>query len=115
MNTFGTRFYVLLLISGLFSVAISSQDAFAISVTDASGILEPSSTVDFSQFSPGFTFTTGPVQVGGLVGEDITWSSNSAGSAIGDGNYGLGGASNNGLWTSARIGFVGTNLVSVSS
>jgi len=29
MNTFGTRFYVLLLISGLFSVAISAQDAFA--------------------------------------------------------------------------------------
>jgi hypothetical protein len=72
--------------------------------------LNPGGTaVDFSQFS-GFipTYTSGPVQIGGLVGEDITWSTTNATSQIGDGldPYGF---LTNGFWDSGRNGFTGLN------
>src|SRR5437773_2450278 len=39
----------------------------------------PSTVVTFAQFSGPFAFGPGPVQVGGLVGEDIVWTSINAG------------------------------------
>jgi len=92
--------------------------AFAGTVTQDTDIPEPSKTVDFSQFTgdfsadcPGsffleFCFTTGPIQVGDLVFEDITWSSTGDNSVIGNGVYGLG---VNGLWNDGRSGYVGTD------
>jgi hypothetical protein len=48
--------------------------------------------------------------VGGLVGEDIVWTSSNAtnqgGAVIGNGNYGLG---PNGTWNSGRSGYTGLN------
>jgi PEP-CTERM motif len=62
--------------------------------------------VDFSQFSS-FTPGPGPVEVGGLVGESITWSSNNPGSGISFFSYGLG---FNGTWTQAgRQGYTALN------
>ena len=58
--------------------------------------------VNFSQFSPVPTFTSGPVQVGGLVSEDITWSTTNAGAVIGNVQFGF---LTNGLWNSGRNGF----------
>jgi hypothetical protein len=53
--------------------------------------------IDFSQFTGGWSFGSGPVEIGGLVGESVLWSSSTSGSVIGDGGYGLGG---NGGWNS---------------
>ena len=66
--------------------------------------------IDFSQFGV-FSFTPGPVQVGGLVGADVKWSSTYALSVIGNGGYGL---SSNGFWDSGRNGYVGLNSPSGS-
>jgi len=70
----------------------------------------PSTVVTFAQFSGPFAFGPGPVQVGGLVGEDIVWtttnSTNQGGSVIGNGSYGLG---TNGSWNSGRSGYTGLN------
>ena len=79
-----------------------AQGAFITSSTD---ILPPQVVVDFSQFSSGFTFTSSPVQVGGLVGEDITYSSTSAFSVVGSGDYDLAG---NGQWD-ATLSFAAIN------
>jgi len=111
-----------LLLSIVFTIAISvlmgTQNAFANTTTDAGDIPGPSQTVDFSQFAGvfdcsgaligpnSFCFTTGPVQIGVLVFEDIDWSSTSSGSVIGNADYGLG---SNGEWDSGRDGYVGTN------
>ena len=101
------KLLALIAFSALLLVPAVAQDAFAIPITDASQIPEPSKTVDFSQFSGGFTFTAGPVQIGDLVGEDITWSSTSSASVIGDGPFDL---ALNGFWTAARNGYVGNGL-----
>ncbi|MFT4939619.1 MAG: hypothetical protein ACI88A_002663 [Paraglaciecola sp.] len=52
--------------------------------------------IDFSQFTGGWSFGAGPIEVGGLVGESVLWSSSTSNSVIGDGGYGLGG---NGGWS----------------
>lgn len=65
--------------------------------------------VDFSQFSG--AFGAGPVAVGGLVSEDIDWSSSSADAVIGNGGYGLG---LNGNWNSGRNGYTGLNNTNAS-
>ena len=62
--------------------------------------------IDFGQFGGQFQFTSGPVQIGGLVGEDVTWSTNGPDSVIGNGGYGLG---DNGSWSSGRDGYTGSN------
>ena len=62
--------------------------------------------VDFSQFGP-FTFTQGPVEVGGLVGESIFWSSTGPNSVIGSGGYGL---ADNGDWNLVMNGFTALNF-----
>ena len=67
-----------------------------------------SSVVDFSQFNSEWSFGVGagPVAVGGLVGESITWQSSFSSSVVGNGYYGLAG---NGSWTPLRDGYVGLN------
>lgn len=65
--------------------------------------------VDFSQFNGAFQFGMGPVEVGGLVGESISFSSSSANAVIGNGSYGLGG---NGSWDNGRNGYTGLNNTS---
>jgi len=74
-------------------------------VTSISG----GSVVDFSQFNGGFAFGAGPVEVGGLVGESISFSSSSTNAVIGNSGYGLG---NNGSWDSGRNGYIGLNNTS---
>ena len=72
--------------------------------TVSSAIPAPAIVIDFSQFSGSFTNTSGPVQIGGLVGEEIAWSSSDSISVIGNGNYGL---LSNGSWNQGRSGYVG--------
>ncbi len=66
----------------------------------------------FGQFNGAFQLTPGPVQIGGLVGEDIVWTTTNTGtglqaSVIGNQTYGLGA---NGVWDSGRNGYTGLNL-----
>ena len=105
-------FFILLL------VPIGAQNVFATTVIDANDIPAPSQTVDFSQFTgdfsgicPGtffldFCFTGGPMQIGSLVGEDITWSGSTGEEVIGNGEYGL---ETNGEWNAGRDGYIGSN------
>ncbi|MEZ5573909.1 MAG: hypothetical protein R3E64_18125 [Halioglobus sp.] len=65
-----------------------------------------SSVVDFSQFNGNWIIGTGPIEVGGLVGESISWQSSYSSSVVGSGYYGLAG---NGSWTPLREGYVGLN------
>lgn len=65
--------------------------------------------VDFSQFGGGFTFTAGPIEIGTLVEESITWRTSHSTTVIGDPSFGLG---NNGTWDSGRNGFTALNLAS---
>lgn len=60
--------------------------------------------VDFSQFGPGFTSGGAATEVGGLVGESVTWSSTHSRALIGSASYGI---RENGVWDSGRNGFVG--------
>ncbi len=62
--------------------------------------------VDFSQFTT-LTYTSGPIQIGELVGEDIVWTTTSpnGASVIGLAEYGLG---SNGWWGEGKT-FVGLN------
>lgn len=81
-------------------------------VTDAGSIPLPQKVVDFSQFTGPFIFTSGPVQIGGKVGEKIFWSTTSPFSVIGDGDslsvpYDL---SPNGFWDDGRVGFTGLDV-----
>jgi len=78
------RVNVVVLLCAFAIVASSRADATLITTEAALGT---STIVDFSQFGPGFTFTDGPVQIGGLVGEDIQWSSTLDYSVIGNGGY----------------------------
>ncbi|HUG94400.1 MAG TPA: PEP-CTERM sorting domain-containing protein [Planctomycetaceae bacterium] len=80
-------------------------------ITSTVGMPGTPATVDFSQFPGGFISTAGPVQIGGLVGEDITWQTNHGGSLIGNGSYSLGG---NGQWTPGRDGYTASNEASTS-
>lgn len=92
---------LLLVVAMMFGFSNVSQ---AVLVTDA--LTSPTATVDFSQFNTDWVFGTGPVEVGGLVGESISWSSTYSYSVIGNSGYGLGG---NGNWNSGRNGYVGLN------
>ena len=110
------RLLPLLTFSVLLLVPLGDQNAFATTVIDANDIPAPSHTVDFSQFTgdfsgicPGtffldFCFTGGPMQIGSLVGEDITWSGSTGSEVIGNGPYGL---ETNGEWDAGRNGYIG--------
>jgi hypothetical protein len=88
----------------LFGLAGSAN---ALPITSAGSIPYPVTVVDFSQFNnSGWNFTAGPIQVGGLVSENIEWSASNSNAVIGDRYYGLG---NNGSWNSGRDGYVGLN------
>lgn len=71
-----------------------------------------SMTVDFHEFSGGSNYTSGPIQIGSSVGENITWRTNYGGSVIGNGYYSLG---TNGSWNSGRNGYTGLNSPSSSA
>lgn len=75
-------------------------------VTDTFHICPTLKTVDFSQFTT-LTFTGGPIQIGGLVGEDIVWTTTQpyGASVIGPADYGL---ASNGSWGEGKT-FVGLN------
>lgn len=90
---------------GVCAVLGSVNTAQAALITSGAS-LSSTKVVDFSQFSDYFTFTSGPVEVGGLVGESIQWSSSTPSSVIGTGGYGL--ASNN-YWDEGRGGYTGLN------
>ena len=92
----------------LFAVACVASYVSSASgaLVTSDGSFGPKTIIDFSQFNTTFNFTAGPIQVGGLVGKDIEWSSTTSNSVIGNSGYGL---SSNGEWTSSRIGFVGLN------
>lgn len=88
-----------------FALLVWPHAASAELITSTAGIGAPAKTVDFSQFNTGFLPAIGDVQIGGLVGENITWSSSLANSVIGNGTYGLG---SNGFWSAGRT-FTGAN------
>ena len=93
-------------------------------VTDVSAIPNPTKVVDFSQLG-GFTESSGPVEIGGLVGESISWTASSGLSLIGGGNgasisysfnaSGPNGNVGNGVWDTGRGGFSGVNVAFDSS
>lgn len=85
-------------------VAMAGQVRAGLITSSAQATGTPS-VVDFSQLG-GFQSTAGPVQIGQLVGENITWSSNSGNALIGNGTYNLG---SNGQWDGGRNGYTGTN------
>ncbi len=84
--------------SGLFLLTVGL--AHATLITQSSDIPSPSTVIDFSDYAGVNTVNTdGPVQVGNLVGVDVTFSSNNPdGSYIGSGPYGL---ADNGTWDSS--------------
>jgi len=87
-------------------VSMCSPTANAAFITSTGGFTQPTTVIDFSQFNGSFQFTNGPIQVGGLVSEDVVYTSTSSSSVIGNGVYGLG---SNGSWNSGRVGYVGNN------
>jgi hypothetical protein len=74
-------------------------------------------TIDFSQFDTGaYTFTYGPTQVGGLVGDDVVFTAIGERPGFGGGPYALG---SNGSWTDpsgidGRNGFAFINAFGTS-
>ena len=74
-------------------------------ITSPASLSSPT-VIDFSQFGGSFQFTSGSVQIGGLVGESVSWSTNSSNSVIGNDSYGL---ADNGNWSLGRGGYTGSN------
>lgn len=110
MKTFRSRFarLALTVVTLALPLALSLAPARAALITSNALVPPPQKVVDFSQFTGNFTFidgTSAPIQIGGLVGEDITFSANTF-AVIGDGNFGLGA---NGSFDSGRVGFTGLN------
>ena len=101
MRIVQTAFFALATVAAL---GFPSQ-APAAFITSAGGVTAPSLTIDFSQFT-GLLFGPGPVQIGGLVGRNVTWESGDASSVLYNGLYGLAG---NGQWDTGRIGYRGLN------
>ncbi|MCJ8322071.1 MAG: PEP-CTERM sorting domain-containing protein [Colwellia sp.] len=88
---------------------VLSVSGFANAGLITSEISTPDSIIDFSQFGS-FNFTSGPIEIGSLVGESILWSSTNNGSVIGNGGYGL---DSNGRWDNMN-GYIGLNTSSGS-
>jgi hypothetical protein len=95
----------------LLLVVFLASRAQATFVTSAAAFGSPTQIIDFSQFSGPSSFGPGPVQVGGLVGANVVWSSSNSttqgGAVIGDSLYNI---IPNGSWNSGRVGFVGLNV-----
>ena len=89
------------LVLGMVTMFAGRADAALITVEAA--ILTPT-VVDFSQFSGEFVIGSGPLQIGGLVGQDIVWSTTFSNSVIGTDLYSL---VDNGGWTSDLRGYTG--------
>lgn len=83
--------------------AAASVTAQAALVTSAAAMGGGLTVIDFSD-QPQNSFTTGPVQVGGLVSRDVVYTANSQSSGFSAG-YGL---ANNGNWSAGK-GFAFTN------
>ena len=101
------------LLAATFGIACLAGQVDAGFVTDASAIPTPSKVVDFSQFN-NQQRTKGPVEIGGLVGESISWTSSSAQSSVGlspiTHEFGA-----NGRWSVfGRGGFTATNVLGAS-
>ena len=85
-------------------------------LTSSSSITSPA-VIDFSAFGPGYTYTSGPVN----LGSGVTWSSTTSESGIGSGTYVLlSGANSNGVWDSNLHdvnlgGFPGTMTLTFSA
>ena len=94
------------IIAMTFLIGFTANNAYATSTSDSNDIPSPSKTVDFSQFA-GINFLRPPQEVGGLVGESITFTDTTGRGLIHDSSYTLG---PNGLWTSGRVGFAGNNV-----
>ena len=73
-------------------------------ITSASGVTDPSVTIDFSQFTSTVD-GPGPVQIGGLIDRDVTWESEYP-ALLYNGEYRF---DANGLWDSGRTGYSGLN------
>ena len=99
------------LLAPIFAMACLAGRVDAAFVTDASAIPTPFKVVDFSQFNTPMQ-SPGPVEIGGLVGESITWTASSGLAVIGTStNYSFG---PNGHWDMGRGGFTGTNTSGTS-
>ena len=83
----------------LVASAVSAQAGL---ITSAAAMGSGATVIDFS--NQPFQFTTGPVQVGGLVSRDVVFTANSAGSGFSV-DYGL---ASNGNWNGSK-GFAFTN------
>jgi hypothetical protein len=105
---FGAKFMRTIAASLCVVIALSAS-ADAGLILNTASLAAPSTLIDFSQFgsNPSYIFTAGPVQVGGLVGEDVVYTSTTSASVIGgQGSYGLG---QNGAWNGGRNGYLGIN------
>jgi hypothetical protein len=89
------RRYLATLALGLACLILpKSSHASLITVAAALG---SATVIDFSQFDIGnFTITSGPTEIGALVGESVTWTGIGFAPGFGGGTYGL---DENGGWT----------------
>ena len=92
----------------LFVCSLTTAPANASLISVLADFPAPYTILDFAAEynTDTWLFTAGPVQVGNPVGRDITWSSTTSNSVIGDSGYGL---VDNGYWDTARDGYVGLN------
>ncbi len=94
---------------GVIFAVLLTTGASATLVTDSSSFPAGSLVIDFSQFTGASQLDgiNGPVQVGGLVGADVVFTStNGAGWLTNFNGWGL---VANGTWTAARNGYSGIN------
>lgn len=93
---------------GVIFAVFLATGASATLVTDSSSFPPSSLVIDFSQFTGAnqYAGTNGPVQVGGLVGADVIFTSANDAGYLYDDTWGLGA---NGNWTSARDGYAGVD------
>lgn len=85
------------------AIATGAVSAQAALITSTSGMGGGAIVIDFSD-QPQNLFTTGPVQVGGLVSRDVVYTASSTSSGFSAG-YGL---ASNGFWNASK-GFAFTN------
>lgn len=94
-------------------IFIASFNAEASLITDSRELGGQTNLIDFSEFgstyphnNDGYSFTSGPLQIGSPVGSNITWSTDNDMSVIGNSTYQL---IDNANWNSGRNGFTGLN------
>ena len=86
--------------------SLTAFNVFAASITSSGQLVGTPDVIDFSQFTGGnqYSGVNGPVQIGGLIGKDITASSVNGALYLYDGGWGL---LNNGSWDSGMNGYLG--------